>query len=382
MPHTISHTPEFLMTYLRDRELNELYVSVFLKTLAQSLITVFIPVYLVILGFTIFDVSLYYLIYFMIFAAVMPFAMLLHSRFGIKKTLALGTFILIFYYYLLGSLESGSSYYLIAVVFGISSAVYYSAFHVEFAKFTKKGKEASEFSVLMIVAILAGVLGPLMGSLIITEISFIFLFKLVAVILFISIIPLFYTKDFTIPFEKYSIKGIVESDTKEKAIGYWIAGILVIVSLYFWPLFIYLTLNNVVSLGIIVSFTSLLTVLIIAYIGRLTDKDKKSVLKVGVILHAPSWLFRIFLLSPVGIFFINFYGSITSCMIDIPFNKMVYSRAKKSKNILNYFLFREFNLMIGRVAILAFVMFVQSFVWMFVICFFATFVYLVLLREK
>ena len=46
MPHHKSDLAEFFATYFGNRELSELYVSVFIKALAQSLIAIFVPIYL------------------------------------------------------------------------------------------------------------------------------------------------------------------------------------------------------------------------------------------------------------------------------------------------------------------------------------------------
>jgi len=380
MPHHKSDLAEFFATYFGNRELSELYVSVFIKALAQSLIAIFVPIYLFQLGFGIFHISLYFLIYFLAITAVMPFGMYLNSKIGIKKTLAFGTFIMIGYYYLLNLIQTGFSYQLVAIVSGISVGIYFAAFHIEFAKYSNKGNEGKDLSILTIIGVFMGMLGPITGALIISNFSFNFIFKLVSVMLFISIFPLFLTKDTKVPF-KFSPRKIMRADSKRKAIAYNAEAIRGIVGFYFWPLFIFLTLNNILSLGLIISVSSMFAIFIIGYIGKLTDRDKNTVLKLGVLLNAPAWILRIFLLSPLGIFFMNFYGTITGAMIGIPFNKMVYSKAKKSKNIPNYFLFREFSLMPGRLFILGLAMLTGSIVWMFVATFLATFIYLILLKE-
>ena len=101
----------------------------------------------------------------------------------------------------------------------------------------------------------------------------------------------------------------MRADSKRKAIAYNAEAIRGIVGFYFWPLFIFLTLNNILSLGLIISVSSMFAIFIIGYIGKLTDRDKNTVLKLGVLLNAPAWILRIFLLSPLGIFFMNFYDN-------------------------------------------------------------------------
>jgi MFS family permease len=381
MPHNKPNLEEFFLTYFGNRELNELYASVFIKALAQSLITIFVPIYLFQLGFEIFHIALYFLIYILVITVSMPFGMFFNSKIGIKKTLALGTLIMIGYYYLLNLIQSGFPYEIVAIISGVSTGIYFAAFHIEFAKFSNKGGEGKDLSMLAIIGVIIGILGPITGAFIISNLSFNFIFKLVSGMLFISIFPLFLSNDLKVPFE-FSPRKIMRADSKRKAIAYNAEAIRGIVGFYFWPLFIFLTLNNILSLGLIISISSAFAIFILAYIGKLTDRDKNTVLKLGVLLNAPAWILRIFLVSPLGIFFVNFYGNITGAMIGIPFNKIVYSKAKKSKNLVNYFLFREFSLLPGRVFILGLAMLTGSIKWMFGATFLVTFVYLILLKER
>ena len=336
MVHNKLHFPETLHNYFKDKEMNEIYISVFLKTFAESFITLFIPIYLIVLGYQLFDVALYYLVYFIVVGFVIPLGMVLNSKIGIKKTLGLGTFLIILYYYILGFMESGLSYVIVALFYGLSTGIYFSAFHIEFAKSFSRKRGGKELSVIRIIAIISGIIGPLVGSLFISNVSFVFLFRIVAVILFLSIIPLFFTKDFVVPFKRKPLREILRMDTKRKDLAYQASGIIALSSVVFWPLFIYFTLGDIVSLGIIISLSSLFTILVIAKIGRLADINRKKVFKVGVLTHAPSWILRLFFLSPIGIFFSNLYSYITIAAIDISFNKKIYRQAKEAKDICNY----------------------------------------------
>ena len=382
MVHNKLHFPETLHNYFKDKEMNEIYISVFLKTFAESFITLFIPIYLIVLGYQLFDVALYYLVYFIVGGFVIPLGMVLNSKIGIEKTLGLGTFLIILYYYILGFMESGLSYVIVALFYGLSTGIYFSAFHIEFAKSFSRKRGGKELSVIRIIAIISGIIGPLVGSLFISNVSFVFLFRIVAVILFLSIIPLFFTKDFVVPFKRKPLREILRMDTKRKALAYQASGIIALSSVVFWPLFIYFTLGDIVSLGIIISLSSLFTILVIAKIGRLADINRKKVFKVGVLTHAPSWILRLFFLSPIGIFFSNLYSYITIAAIDISFNKKIYRQAKEAKDICNYFLFREIHLQLGRIIILCIVMLTNSLILMFVLSFFITFGYLFMLNGK
>ncbi len=362
--------------------MDELYVSVWLKSLAESFITVFVPIYLLTLWFDLKTVILYYMIYFISVAVFMFLWMKLNSRIWIKKTMIIGIICFILYFFFLHYWWGLASYYVAATVWWVATALYYAAFHVELSKFTDKNEEAAEFSILKIITIMASVIWPLLWAIFITKISFDFLFLLVSILLLISVFPLFLTKVVKIKKISFSLKKILKSDTIEKWIVYGIDGILGVVSWIFWPMFIYLTLKDVFSLGAIVSLTSLIMVVFLFIIWRLTDKHKKKILKIWIWTHSISWILRLFFLSPIWIFLNNLYSSLTHLMIELPFSKIIYEKSKKTTDISSYFLYREISLAVGRVLLLCVIYFIDSIYWAFIVAFFMTFIYFLLIRKN
>jgi hypothetical protein len=372
-----------LSHYFANKEMDELYVSIGIKALAQSIIQIFIPIYLYKLGFDISTIALYYIIFFTSITFFMHFSMRLNYHLGLKKVLSLGTFVLIGYYFLLDQLSKGNIHYsVVAITLGLSMAIYYSSFHIYFTRFSDKKHEASEISVIRALFKFAAIIGPLIGAFLITKGSFRSSFIVVAGLLFISIFPLFLTKDKKINNPKISIKGILRADNKRKGLAYVASGIIGVAAGILWPLFIYLNIEKVITLGFIISMGSLITIFFLFLIGKIADKHKGKLLNAGVYSHAITWPIRLFFLNPVGIFIMNIFSSITLLMIDLPFSKITYEKGRKSKNIANYFLFREMNLQIGRITILLIAFFTGSIYWTFILSFFATFLYLVLLRDK
>jgi len=376
-PHL--HIPMF--HYLRNKELDELYFSVALKTLAESLIAIFVPIYLFTLGFLLQDIIIYYFIYFLTLLIVYPFGSMLNSRIGIKKVMFVGMLFLIIYYMLLGGVGEGIPYHYAALFYGISSGIYYAAFHIDFAKFADKSRGGSEYSRLKMIAIVAASLGPLIGAIFIFELSFSLLFLLVSIMLILSAFPLFLTKDVKIKMKKITFSGVMKADTKRKAAAYHGCGMIDFSLGILWPLFIYIALKDIVSLGIIITISSVILIFFLHRIGTYSDKKEKIVLKAGIITHSISWLSRLFFLTPAGIFINNFYSSLSYSAIEIPFYKMVYEKARKAKSITNYFIFREVHLWIGRMIILLFAFIVADLYWIFVFTFFATFLFSLLAKK-
>ena len=379
--HDYLHGP--ISHYFKNKEMDELYVSIGIKALAQSIIQIFIPIYLYKLGFSISTIALYYIIFFTSITFFMYFSMRLNYHLGLKKVLSLGTFVLIGYYFLLDQLSRGNIHYsIVAITLGLSMAIYYSSFHIYFTKFSDKKHEASEISIIRALFRFAAIIGPLIGAFLITKGSFRASFLIVSGLLFISIFPLFLTKDKKINNPKISINRILKADSKKKGLAYIASGIIGVTAGILWPLFIFLNIKKVITLGFIISIGSLITIFFLFMIGKIADKHKRKMLEVGIYSHSITWPIRLFFLTPVGIFIMNMLSSITLLMIDLPFSKITYEKGRKSKNIANYFLFREMNLQIGRLTVLLIAFFTGSIYWTFILSFFATFLYLVLLKDK
>lgn len=383
MYHPKPHINEKLLFYFHNKEMDELYLSILLKTLAESFVGVFVPIYLLTLWLSFRDIAIYYFIYYAVIACFMFLWMKLNTRIWLKKTMSLWIIISAIYLFTLQQIGAWSMlYYIPALIWGISVALYASSFHLEFSRFTDNKKEWTEFSLFKIFSHIPGIIWPFLWALFIEEISFNFLFLISIIIIILSIIPLFITKDTKQTSFKISLRGLIKSDTKEKGIVYMIDGLITTIGGVFWPIFIFITLKEVFSLGIIVSLTSLLMIVVLFVLWKITDKHKEKILKIGVTGHSLSWVGRLIFLSPVGIFLSNFYSWLTSLMIEIPFSKMIYSSSKKSKDTVNYFLFREMWLAIWRFIIIWILFFFNNIYWTFIFAFFSTFIYFLLLKKN
>lgn len=364
MHHVKHYANTFFSEYFSNKELDELYLSVFLRYLAESMISIFVPIFLLEIGYDFMHIMLYYIVYYSTTSTLFPFCMIASSKIGLKKMMALGSIVLIIFYLLLNKTTEGLSIYVPAFVLGIAISLYYSGYHIEFTRASRGGNEGKKVSILKIIIRLTAMIGPILGSLVILNHSFGLLFIIVSTILFFSILPLFFTKDIRVRSD-ISTKKILSGDSPQKAFAYQSNGALNIVAGILWPIFIFLTLKSVVSLGVIVSVTSLLLMFIISFIGRATDKSPNKILKAGIYSNSTSWPLKIMLLSPFGLFFTNFLSALASSAIDISFAKIIYEKARSSKNIVNYFIFRELNLGVGRILVLLLALFVSNLIYIF-----------------
>jgi len=374
--HSHFNIPNLFLSYLKNKELDEFYLSVAMRSFAESFIGIFVPIYLYLLGLSIREIAFYYLVGFLCVGFFTYFGMIIVSKIGIKKTLAVGTVISIGYYISLYLVGQGLPYFIAALVWGIGTAIYYSGFHSELSKFTDRKNEGREYSFLKVIIIGATALGPVIGSLLIINFSFPILFLIVSLFLIFSSFPLFLSNDLKIKKPSTSFKEIITSDTPKMGLHYKILAILEATGALFWPLFIFIILGSILNLGIIITISSFITIFVVLHIGRLSDKKNKLAFGIGTWGSSISWVLRLISLVPFTIFLINFYWDIMKSFLEISFSKLVYQKAKKAKNLANYLVFREIHLTIGRVILLVLLIIVQSLEFLFIFCFFATFLLL------
>ena len=339
--------------YLKHKELSELYYSVFIKSLADSLISVFTPIFFYSLGYSISRIALFNIIGYISISIFLPLGIYLDHKIGLKKTLSFGTVLSLLYYLGLTKLRTDLPFELIAVFWGFGIAIYYGAYNIELSQTLKKNSEGRSLSLFQVFSIIAGIIGPIIGSLLINFKSYSFLFVIAGAIYLLSILPLFKSKDYKIDKQVIDLKTLKTVDNRRKAVNYQLLGAIGVISAILWPIFIYRNYRNIVALAAIVSITSLLLVVFILFEGKFVDANHKKSFKYGILSHSPTWIVRLFLISPFGLAISNFASSATYELIDLSFSKSVWRKAAKIENLGSYFVFREINLEIGRIVCLA-----------------------------
>lgn len=340
-----------IIHFLKNRELNELYVSVAIKSFALAISGIFIPIYLLKLDYTLTAVLLFYVILSVAHIVCIVPAAKIASKYGFKHAILFSTPFLIIFYILLFSLDSVRwPLYALASIHGIYTSLYWVGFHIDFAKFSKTKQRGKEVGISRIFMYVARALGPLIGGLIIALSNFQVVFIIVPILLIISVIPLFFSKDVHVPI-KFSIKQIFVKQKVRDSIALIGNGIESGAQYTIWPIFIFFTiLNNVTALGFVHTLSFVFSLIATLFISKFVDAKRRTVLKIGSIANGIVWGLRTFVKTASHVFFIDSIYGITSAAAIIPFEALSYDKASKS-NIVKYTIFREIFLYIGRISI-------------------------------
>ncbi len=361
------------------REIVEFYISVSIQNFALAIISLFSPIYLYKLGFSISQILFFFVFAYLLYFFLVPFGGKIINRIGFEHSISFSIPFCILYFLCFYLIAFYSFLIFIAPIFlAIYKMLYWPSYHANFAKYGTKEEIGKEIGVLRIIGSLIEMSGPIIGGLIITFLGFKILFLIAGCILFISIIPLVITK------EKFISKNFSYKDCfkylffqKNRKTMWKFIGIgEELIDLVLWPIFIFLIIQNYSIMGGLISLSILISIFITFYIGYFFDNGNgKKILRKSLLPYFIFWAMRGFIKTISGVFLIEFFARIIKTGISIPLTAHTYRVANKC-GTLKYAVFFEQSLTIGKmfiglVAALLFFIFGVEF-WTWVIVFFIT----------
>jgi MFS family permease len=313
-------------------ELSEMYVSMLLRSLAMSLIGVFVPLFMLKNGYSVIQIFAFYIAYFgiRIFADIA--SAFLVAKIGPKHTIMVS--------YIVQILASASflslpiynwPILLPAFLWGTSASIFNAGFHVDFSKIKHSSSSGKEFGRVSIAERFGGALGPFIGG----GIAYLWggqsIFFIAIIILLLGLIPLFWTAEPVKTNQHISFRELPFKALKHDYVSF--LGMLINFHAHtsLWPVYLavfilsdkgYIELGALTSLGIVVSIVA-------AYvIGNLVDNKKgRLLLNVSAVVSAVLYGFTPFVSTLAMAVLINLISEISLAGIKIPFHKGVYDRA-------------------------------------------------------
>jgi len=350
-----------------NRELSEIYLSFMIRSFCISLISIFVPVFFYQQGFPLKAIFGYYVINAFLITIGVPFATKLVGKIGFKRSMMISAPFQIIMLILLQMVNSTSfPIYYIAIFQSITTLLYWPAYEMDFAKSSDKKNRSSEFAVMKIIAFMMTALAPILGAVIIFFFSYNVLFIAVALMLLVAPLPLFMSKEMHEPFNVKLIDIFKEMRFKRYP-AFFSEGILYMAEVIIWPLFIFISLKSVLSVGLINTIMIFLMSLITMAIGRISDNgNKKRLMRVGSFIHSLSWFLRTLIQSISYFAAISAFSGVTYMMVHIPYSARFYNRASK-KNMATVIAGREMVQYAGRLFIMLLLYLTSDFLLAFIV---------------
>lgn len=367
--------PDIHLHYLHHalkREMTELYAATLIRGLALGMLGLFTPLYFFKEGWSIELIIIWFAINYIIFGLLAPFGAMLTGKYGHEKTMAISVPISLVYYVLLFYLPQVPWFFWASsAILGLMKAIYWVAYHAEFASIGNKKEIGEEIGFLRVLVTLIGIVAPALGGYIISQWGFEYVFIVGGILIVTSIIPLLSTKQKWDPINisyKQCAKLLQSKKLKSDLLGHMATG-ETLVAQAIWPIWLFMIIPSYTDVGILTTVTIFLSFIIMLWIGKLSNhKNKSSLIKKAGGAVSFSWLIRAFAYNPITIFFSDTMYKISAKSLHIPYVALSYTRTSK-KHIIQYTAFWMMAIAIGKtiaaIAILITLAFTQNLIFTF-----------------
>lgn len=351
----------FLKTFLPHhmrRQVKELFIATTFVNLALAMVVLFEPIYLYQkLHYKLHEIMLFYFIVYIVYFFIMPLGAKFARKKGYELGIFIGTFLYIAFYVSLFLIAwYPILFYISPVIYALQKMFYWPAYHADFARFTDDKEEGREISAMTVASSLVYIVGPILAGFIIYEWGYGALFTLASIIFLASNIATLITREKFKPAGfsyKSAYKDLFSRENRQAFWAYAGYGEELIV-LVVWPVFISIVISNMFDLGMIVTLATLVTTIVVLYIGKLSDStNKRKILSLGSVFYSLAWFFRIFIVNTVGVFFVDTMSRLGKNVVSIPLVALTYEQAKdvedhKKRSVMSKVIFFEMSLVMGK----------------------------------
>lgn len=314
-------------------ELSELYIAIMLRGMAVSLTGLFVPMYMLRLGYDVTAVCMLVGWFFVFRACTDILSAYVIGAIGPKHTMVLG------YVFQLVSTSSfivlkyvDLPIWFLGALWGASATLFFVPFHVDFSKVKHTKHAGKELGYLNIMERVGSLLGPVVGGLVATLFGAQYTFALAVVVLFLGLVPLFQTAEPVRIHQKISFRTLKVDGLLRNYFAHAAFGVENTLSMLLWPLYlgalVLVTNQGYAQLGVLLSTSFLVSIIAARLIGRRIDQNKgRRLLRQNAILNAGIHLLRPFVSSYGSALAINVANEAVTVGYRMPFVKGMYDAA-------------------------------------------------------
>ncbi|MFH1632271.1 MAG: MFS transporter [bacterium] len=328
---------------------------------AGSLITIFFPIFLYeLFDFSISAVLLWYAVAFLVRLPLHIWAAKIFSRTGLVPSMFIGTFGVILFYLALFALDIGLAMepltLLGAAILGLSirAGFYWAPFHVDFAKFSKKGRRGREVGLFYIVQQFVGVVSPVVGGLVIAHYSYNVLFLVSIAVMTVSLIPLVFIPQTKVQYEFgfwETFSQMASKKYRALTLSMMAYGAENVVGIVIWPIFLFMIFDGrYLDVGLFAAVIVIVGMALTLLLSRALDKGRKRrFLRFGTHVYAIGWVGKALVESVTGVFVASTFHSFGTILTQTPMETMLYEKAADSGHYIDEFtVMKETAITIGR----------------------------------
>ncbi|KKQ61885.1 MAG: hypothetical protein US81_C0003G0007 [Parcubacteria group bacterium GW2011_GWE2_38_18] len=380
----IFHHNNHIHDFFKQKELNELYISYGLLNFALGLVSVFVPVYLYILGFSVVSILGYFFLNtfgFLLFSYIGARAV---SWLGVKHSILMSAIVLILYFIGLRQIVAHPwLFFVLPFLRAIEAILYNYSFHINFVRQVDRKKHGRAVTVQQTIALVAGLIAPFVGGLLAKYFGFDVLFFTGLSVIAVSAIPLFFSAESyeKLAFNKEGLyRDLWSKNGRPLLLSYSGYAVESWIGLILWPIFLMAILSDTSKVGALISLPAFVTLIFFYFFGKMIDRqNKKKLLAVGSVLHFFGWIGRLFVQGFDSVLLVDAYKRLSERFVQIPWSAIFYDFAADG-NYFKMIVQREVALNVARTIMapplmLLFYLKPEGFWWAFVAAAMASLLY-------
>jgi len=227
---------------------------------------------------------------------------------------------------------------------------------VESAELMDKKNRGKQMSMIFSLASLLGIIAPVVAGFILEKWSFAILALLAMVLVAMSLIIFVRLKPNKEEFcwgYKETLKYFFHPFNRRMVTAYMSDGIIGAVNGIFWPIFIFMVLDEEYrAVGLITGGIILAGIILRLIMGELLDKfRKKKLVRIGTVLNSTAWLIKTTVVSAFEIFAVSIYHMLGLIVLRTSLDTLVYEKtADRGHYVDEYTVIREMALHGGKIA--------------------------------
>lgn len=318
--------------------LSKLELSVWLHTFGDSLVSIFIPILLLQIGFSLDKVILFYLILHLIDIPLNIVARNGVIKVGARAIIFIGIIFRISMFAILFFADFNTWIFIIlAILFASYDTFYWVAHWFVFNECVKtKGSEGKKVGGLDIIRKLASLISPAIGAMLLLFLDKKYLLGIAIIFLFLSLIPLLKLKlRYVLPEKKMTFKEFFSYKKNRRDFLYTflshfnssVEGIIL-------PLFVYITFKNIASIGALPIIATIASMVFVFYVGKWSDKfDYNFLILVGSLSIGLFWILRIMFPNISIIYLTSLLIGFFGVLVMIPIDSNLVKNGKETSMI-------------------------------------------------
>ena len=331
-----THSHHGLHTGFLVPELQKLYWSQGFSTLAGGLVAIFIPIFLLNIGYSLATVFSYMALYGLFCIPTLYIALRLLPKFGANRFMAIASVCQAIFLVLLITLPTHHwPLPVLALLAGWVNSTYWPPFHANFAVARTPSKSGRQLSYIYTVIAIAGALSPAVGGIMATVFDIKLVYAVAAVFFVISAIPMFIGRKGFKPVD-FKLRRLKDMHIKSDLSAYSGWAIVESTEQVVWPIMISFIVASYASIGLLSSIVVGTGIFTTLYVGRrLTQKGEKHYIRRGSATMSLTNFARMFTGGVAGIFSMNLMSGISFHLLTVSLFTRFY-RHVANGNTLEY----------------------------------------------